>query len=347
LRALFWLAFFAEALFFLLTHFSLAHSFYGLSIGDLMDAWGNFWQKNHSTTFAEYYPDGYTSGYVADWWSDILQAQNTPLLDVLEVGCGNASLLPRMLDLEICGTYTGVDAAAVELSAAAVKRSNSQLKASLIGGVAIEAFQCQQKFDIVASVYGIEYSPLEQSLPVVKALLSEQGKLHLLIHHAGSVITAMSAKAMGEFDFALMERVITDLQVIDTVLVKYKGDISRLEKSAKAQAAREKINQFISSVMNVKPSDRNPILLDFANAVLVYFKKLRLTRLERKTYIESILIDFHASKERFRQMVNVARDDRSIGDVEALLQQSGFNNISVSVLTNQGEPVAWNIKANS
>ena len=42
-----------------------------------MDAWGNFWQKNHSTTFAEYYPDGYTSGYVADWWAAILEGNCT------------------------------------------------------------------------------------------------------------------------------------------------------------------------------------------------------------------------------------------------------------------------------
>jgi len=311
-----------------------------------MDAWGNFWQKNHGTTFAEYYPDGYTSGYVADWWAAILQATVARPLDVLEVGCGNASLLPLVFELGIAGTYTGLDAAPVQLSAAAEKRSNNHMKTSLIGGVGIEAFQSQQKFDLIASVYGIEYSPLEQSLPVVKSLLSEQGSLHLLMHHSDSVITSMSAKDLDGFDFDLMQSIVQQLQAIDTLLAKYKGDIARLEKSMAAQAAREKINQFVTSVMNVEPAQRHPVLVDFASSVLIYFKKLRLTKHERKAYIESILVDFQASKERCRQMVNVARDSSSIAEFEILLNNSGFNNVSVSVLNNQGEPVAWNIKAN-
>ncbi len=76
-----------------------------------MEAWGNFWQKGHSTTFGEYYADGYTKGYIADWWSDIIGLRQEESLNILEVGCGNASLVPCLLDLNIKGTYTGVDAA--------------------------------------------------------------------------------------------------------------------------------------------------------------------------------------------------------------------------------------------
>ena len=41
-----------------------------------MEAWGNFWQKGHSTTFGKYYDDGYTKGYISDWWEKILSSHN-------------------------------------------------------------------------------------------------------------------------------------------------------------------------------------------------------------------------------------------------------------------------------
>jgi len=310
-----------------------------------MDAWGNFWQKKHSTTFAGYYPDGYTTGYIADWWADILRSQKAGPTNVLEVGCGNASLLPRMLELGVCGTYTGVDVAKVQLCDAVEKRRGQNLAICLISEVAIEAFKCDQRFDIIASVYGVEYSPLELSLPVLKKLLCPQETMHFLVHHSGSVITAMSKKALTEFNFELKQRVLGELQAIDSLLVKQKGDLSKLERSSRAQIARERINQFISSVINVEPAQRNPILIDFAGAVLLYFKKLRLSKQERQLYLDSIMLDFQASQERFKQMVNVACDEQSIFSVEALLARSGFKSVRVSVLDNQGVPVAWNIQA--
>ena len=69
-----------------------------------MDAWGNFWQKGHSTTFGEYYADGYTKGYISQWWETILETRNKDNLSILEVGCGNASLLPCTLDTKLKAT---------------------------------------------------------------------------------------------------------------------------------------------------------------------------------------------------------------------------------------------------
>ena len=57
-----------------------------------MEAWGNFWQKGHSTTFGEYFADGYTNGYIADWWKQILSSYAGDKLQILEVGCGNGSI---------------------------------------------------------------------------------------------------------------------------------------------------------------------------------------------------------------------------------------------------------------
>lgn len=310
-----------------------------------MDAWGNFWEKGHSTTFGEYYSDGYTKGYIAQWWTAILNAKEAHKLNILEVGCGNASLLPCLLDQRIKGTYTGVDAAEVSLPDAVKKRANAELEIKLQGGTGIEKFESQQQFDLIASVYGLEYSPLDLSLPLLKSMLSAEGEANFLMHHAGSVITEMSVKALGEFDFELMESVVSKLEEIDRELNKLGGDPAELVRSSIAHKARDVVNDFVSSIMNLDQSERNPISVDFAKAVLTYFKKLRLSEVDRQAYISGILVDFHSSKERFRQMVDVARNQEEIKEFEQKLALAGFNNVTAKELLKDGAPVAWNIKA--
>ena len=310
-----------------------------------MEAWGNFWGKGHSTTFGEYYADGYTKGYIADWWKNIMDDQSVQNPHILEVGCGNASLLPCLLDLNITGTYTGVDAAQVQLPEAVEKRKNQCLAITLKGQTGIESFMTTQQFDVIASVYGLEYSPLNQSLPNLKKLLAPNGQITLLMHHADSVITAMSAKALTEFDFALMEKVVSYLTDINDELNRLNSDLSLLAQSAKAETARESVNIFISSVMNKPTTERNPILVDFCQALLTFFKKIRLPVEGRTRLITSILPDFHASKERFSQMVDVARNKRQIDNFKRQMSGAGFTNIIIRPLHNEGVPVAWNINA--
>ena len=311
-----------------------------------MEAWGNFWAKGHSTTFGEYYTDGYTKGYIANWWRNIVESHNNESINILEVGCGNASLLPGLLDLNILGTYTGVDAAEVYLPEAVEKRKNQLLEIILNSQIGIESFTSTQQFDLIASVYGLEYSPLNQSLPLLKRLLGPNGQLKLLMHHADSVITAMSVKALTEFDFLQMEKAIGYLSDINGELNRLNGDLSLLAQSIKAENARDSVNTFISSVMNKSATDRNPILVDFCQALLTFFKNIRLSSKERMYLISSILPDFYASKERFTQMVDVARNKQQIDNFKRQMSSAGFTNIIIKPLNNEGVPVAWDIHAN-
>ena len=228
---------------------------------------------------------------------------------------------------------------------AAKKRKNKLLTITLNSETGIESFTTKQQFDIIASVYGLEYSPLNQSLPLLKKLLAPNGQLRLLMHHADSVITAMSVKALTEFDFAQMDNAISYLTDINSELNKLNGDLTLLTQSAKAEAARESVNTFISSVMNKSATERNPILVDFCQALLTFFKKIKLPPTERLQIIDSILPDFHASKERFTQMVDVARNQQQIENFKRQMSDAGFTNIDIQPLNNEGVPVAWNIHA--
>jgi len=311
-----------------------------------MDAWGNFWQKGHSTTFGEYYADGYTKGYISQWWETILETHNKDDLSILEVGCGNASLLPCTLDYKVKGHYYGVDAAKVTLSAAVEKRINGDLAVSLTSNKKIEEYQPNSTFDLIASVYGVEYSNLEQSLPSLRAMLAPDGQINFLMHHSGSVITDMSEKALGEFDFESMTTIVDHLKTINSELNKLKGKLAKLKKSEVAEHARIQVNEFVSNTMNESSDDRNPILVDFCVMVLGFFKKIQQPRQERKDYLESIMPDFYASKERFRQMVEVARNADEIEIFKENMTNAGFSEVIIEPMNKDGKPVAWKITAN-
>jgi SAM-dependent methyltransferase len=311
-----------------------------------MEAWGNFWQKGHSTTFGEYYADGYTNGYISDWWKEILDSHASDEIRILEVGCGNASLLPTTLDLGIKGNYSGVDAADVKLSSAVKKRLNENIAVSLTGNTKIEDYQPDNKFDVIASVYGVEYSDLSLSLQLIKNMLLPGGQVNFLMHHSGSVITQMSQKALGEFDFELMKSVIDNLEIINSELNKLHGKLPKLQKSKVAETARENVNTALGSIMNKPPSSRNPILVDFSVATLGFFKIIQQSKSDRKDYLDSILPDFYSSKERFSQMVNVARDEQEIKTFEKNMVDAGFSEVIIESMDKDEKPVAWKITAN-
>ena len=310
-----------------------------------MEAWGNFWQKGHSTTFGEYYADGYTNGYISDWWKEILDSHASDEIRILEVGCGNASLLPTTLDLGIKGNYSGVDAADVKLSSAVKKRLNENIAVSLTGNTKIEDYQPDNKFDVIASVYGVEYSDLSLSLQLIKNMLLPGGQVNFLMHHSGSVITEMSQKALGEFDFELMKSVIDNLEIINSELNKLHGKLPKLQKSKVAETARENVNTALGSIMNKPASSRNPILVDFSVATLGFFKIIQQSKSDRKDYLDSILPDFYSSKERFYQMVNVARDEQEIKTFEKNMVDAGFSEVIIESMDKDEKPVAWKITA--
>ncbi len=310
-----------------------------------MEAWGNFWQKGHSTTFGEYFADGYTKGYISEWWKAVLDTYSKSDVTMLEVGCGNASLLPVTLDIQVAGSYYGVDAAEVQLSEAVKNRLNDRLSVNLSSKTKIEDYQPKTTFDLIASVYGVEYSNLDRTLPSLKSLLKPDGQIHFLMHHAGSVITEMSKKALTEFDFDIINDGVEQLTIINSELNKLNGKLNKLQKSVAAESARERINQLVSEIMNQPSSSRNPIMVDFSVSLLGYFKKIQQNKSERKAHIASILPDFESSKERFRQMVDVAKDEAAINDFKQKMVDFGFSGIIIEPHNLDGKPVAWKIFA--
>ncbi|NVK12117.1 MAG: hypothetical protein HWD83_08955 [Gammaproteobacteria bacterium] len=305
-----------------------------------MDAWGNYWEKGHKTTFGEYFANGYSRGYIHDWLVNIVGDATA----VLEVGCGNASSLQVLIEAGFSGQYVGVDAAAASIPTDL--RVPDSINARIISRTPIESFSDGDiSPDLALSIYGLEYSDLTKSIPLLFKRIASNGRLAALVHHAGSEISEMSKKAVGEFDYDTIKIGVECLRAIDTELNVVDGDPSKLTGSAKANEARDKINDLISSVVNVDESDRNAILVDFCQQVLRYFKILRQDSASRAQYIDAIMPDFQASEERFKQMLSVAKTEEDAKSLVDRLTEAGFGQVSLREVEFKGRAVAWEISA--
>lgn len=311
----------------------------------MTSVWGNYWEKGHSTTFGEYYSDGYTHGYVAKWLKDIIEQRSGEKLNLLEVGCGNASLLPCLFDLNVKGSYVGLDAAKVGISESAAKRDKNLLDVQLLSNTQIEQFEPKKQFDLILSIFGMEYSDLDQSLSVINNCLKFGGQVFLLMHHADSYIREQSKKAITEFEFEKMQKAVSKLRSLNTELDKLGGDVEKLPSSARAEKSRAFLNKFIAKIMNQAPDKRNQVLVDFCSIVLVFFKKIKGSKDERKKHIDSIMPDFTASNERSLQMINVAKNRQEIDIFKTKMEASGFKNVIINPVITERGPVAWSVQA--
>ena len=105
------------------------------------------------------------------------------------------------------------------------------------------------------------------------------------------------------------------------------------------------LNKFIAKIMNQAADKRNPVMVDFCQIMLVFFKKIRNSANEREKYIDSIMPDFTASKERFLQMVNVAKNKKEIDIFKTKMEASGCKNVIINPVITERGPVAWSVQA--
>ena len=143
------------------------------------------------------------------------------------------------------------------------------------------------------------------------------------MHHADSYICEQSKKAITEFEFEKMQKAVSKLRSLNTELDKLGGDVEKLPSSVKAEKSRAFLNKFIAKIMNQAADKRNPVMVDFCQIMLVFFKKIRNSANEREKYIDSIMPDFTASKERFLQMINVAKNKKEIDIFKTKMEASG------------------------
>ncbi len=310
-----------------------------------MNPWSVFWRQGHSTTFGDWFKQGY-DGAVADWWLAVL-ADAPGKASVIELGCGNCSLLPAMVKSGRGEKYVGVDVAKVSLSPVAGQAlADSGIQLVLHAETPAEAVpEADESADLVASVFGIEYSDMERSIPEAARLLKQGGRFCALLHHDDSIVTTMSKRAIGEFHEEDLESALAALGAISSARDRVR-DLSELKNSEKAEKGRMQINSLAQKYLSdTNPKTANATMFEFMNQALKFFKMMGADSTQRANFIRSLETEHTASHERFRQMVSVAFDPEGIERVRGLFERSGFSDVAIDVVHTGNDILAWSVAA--
>ena len=310
-----------------------------------MNPWSLFWSQGHSTTFGDYFKQGY-DGAVADWWQNQLLAAPENVT-VLEVACGNCSLLPAMVKAGKVGKYIGVDIAKVAPSQVA-RQGLAESGIELVLHSEKPAEQVPEpdgSVDLVASVFGIEYSDLEQSVPEAARLLKTGGQFCALLHHDDSIVTTMSRRAISEFNGDDLDSLVESLAAINSERDRI-INLAELKNSEKAEKGRNKINSLAQKYLSdTHPDTGNATMFEVMTQALKFFKMMGASNQQRLDFISSLEAEQRASHERFQQMVSVAFDEGAAEALKTTFEAAGFRDAKTEVVYSDKDILAWELQA--
>ncbi len=313
-----------------------------------MDAWSRFWRQGHSTTFGDYFEQGYAGPVKA--WLDGLAAQfplSTDPLSALELCCGNGSLLPFLFSLDRPFDYVGVDAATValpEVLKETVQKSASTV--TLVGETPVETLpDAVKNIDVCLSIYGMEYSRLEETLPGLLGRMAAGGKLFALMHHQQSVVAQMSQRAVGEYHEKDITLIQSALLTIHQTLIE-KGNVAGLKADAEAEQARKFMNGMGNKYISGATLETgNAFMADHVLAALRFFKLLGQPAEVRARFVSELGEEALAARERHRQMLSVAKSADDIASLAQDMATMGWSAIETQELTDKEGIIGWTVTA--
>jgi ubiquinone/menaquinone biosynthesis C-methylase UbiE len=310
-----------------------------------MNPWSVFWRQGHSTTFGDYFKGGY-DGAVAEWWQQYVDDIGTDAV-IVELGCGNCSLLPLLVQSKKPVKYIGVDLAAIDVSDVA-KQGLDESRVDVVLHSQTPAEKVPEpdgSVDIVASVFGIEYSDLDRSLGEVQRLLKPGGRFVALLHHSGSVVTTMSRKALSEYDPVDLESTVAALRTISKARDETPV-LANLKHNREAEQARAEINRLASKYLNdTNPNTANATMFELMTNALKFFKMMGASSEDRRRFIDFLETEHNASSQRFQQMVAVAFDEGGLGHLAVKLENLGFGSVRTDVVHTNDDILAWELCA--
>ena len=256
-----------------------------------MEEWSRFWRQGHTTTFGDYFDNGY-AGPVKAWLdtlADPIAGADEPI-NIAELCCGNGSLLPFLFSLEKTFHYTGVDAAEVQLPEvlhASVEQAEGSVQ--LLGNTPAETLpETVRDITSCLSIYGMEYSALGDTLAGLLPRMRSGGHLFALMHHHDSVVAKMSARAVSEYDEADIAAIKKALTTIHETLVKT-GSVAALKADEEAEAARKFMNGMGNKyVRGATMETGNAFMADHVLAALRFFKLIGQPTEMRAQFIDEL-----------------------------------------------------------
>ena len=313
-----------------------------------MEAWSRFWRQGHTSTFGDYFDEGY-AGPVKEWLDTLPQMMPSSQepLNVLELCCGNGSLLPFLFSLNRTFDYVGVDAAEVTLPGILqepVRQASGTV--SLLANTPVEALpESIQDISLCLSVYGMEYSDLDITLKALLPRMQSNGQLFALLHHHESVVAKMSRRAVSEYEQSDIERIRDALSTINERMVRL-GNVEALKADDEAEKSRKFMNGMGNKYLRGATLENgNAFMADHVMAALRFFKLLGQTPDIRARFIDELVEEAQAARERHQQMLSVAKTGDAMETLVQDMTTMGWCNPRFDVLTDKDGIIGWTLTA--
>ena len=315
-----------------------------------MEEWSRFWRQGHTTTFGDYFDNGYAGPVKA--WLDTLVGPITSAsepINITELCCGNGSLLPFLFSLGKTFDYIGVDAAEVRLPEvlhASVEQAEGSVQ--LLGNTPAEALpDTIQDITSCLSIYGMEYSTLNETLAGLLPRMRSDGRLYALMHHHDSVVARMSARAVSEYEEADIAAIKKALTTIHETLAKT-GSVAALKADEEAEAARKFMNGMGNKyVRGATMESGNAFMADHVLAALRFFKLIGQPAEMRAQFIDELGEEAAAAKARHQQMLSVAKTGGEMSELAEEMRTIGWHDVNFDPLTNKDDIIGWTLTASA
>ena len=313
-----------------------------------MEAWSRFWRQGHTTTFGDYFDKGY-AGPVKEWLDTLPQLipPSQEPLNVLELCCGNGSLLPFLFSLNRTFDYVGVDAAEVALPSILQEPVRQAIgTVSLLANTPAEALpESIQNVSLCLSVYGMEYSDLSITLKGLHPRMQSSGQFFALLHHHESIVAKMSRRAVSEYEQSDIEHIRNALTTVHETMLRA-GNVEALKADNEAEKARKFMNGMGNKYLRGATLENgNAFMADHVMAALRFFKLLGQAPDIRARFIDELVEEAQAARERHEQMLSVAK---TAEDMETLAQHMttiGWNSPRFNALTDKDGTIGWTLTA--
>jgi SAM-dependent methyltransferase len=166
--------------------------------------WTRHWSSGAAHSCVGSFDDTYAGALRAHWSGALSSVQDGHR--ILDIATGSGAL-PRLITTlipERSVTIDAIDIATIEWRWTAELPAACRNQINVHPGRSAEQLPFEdERFDLIASQYGLEYSQLDLAVPELLRVLAPGGRVALLMHHAASRPVTLAAVEIGHLDWLL------------------------------------------------------------------------------------------------------------------------------------------------
>ncbi|WP_043318956.1 class I SAM-dependent methyltransferase [Microbulbifer sp. HZ11] len=296
--------------------------------------WDEFWQQGYITTFGLPLVNNYT-GKLRELWEEIFSNLDSGT-ELLDLATGNGAIpciaYSTLKKANKFANICAIDRAKIPASIPASPEINEAREHIHFFGDSSceELIFPDNKFDLITSQFGIEYSEWKQSLPEAHRVLKPGGECHFFCHCDRSALIISTQSDLEVYESALEEMKIFEHAINFTKNFQSIGETKL--------ACTTTLNNAVNCLQaKHKGHDLCQIIVNETSQQL---KRLNSTSAELvRESLETIRKSFRAAQGRQKDMLSAALSKKDVTYISQFARDIGFDKVKAVDFSQDGDLV--------